>query len=223
MTITIIITNKLHLLGLRIIIQFNNKGAGKVRICTAHAVSIGTFCQSAVFIRNQMSKECKSKRHLLPFDVVYSNPEMVVDCIRNRFNVFLNRQLIYGKVNKSGHVIYDRLNQEFHNWRSEGKSHCTFHHHDLTRDELHYKYAEGCEKFLALSNVPHTKLFVCTTNPDSRRLTVKSRTDLAKEISEMFPDSHVLLVDIRVEKQLPRKCTTVREIVETVTVTHILR
>ena len=167
-----------------------------------------------------MSEECKRKRPLLPFDVLYSNPEMVVDCIRNRFDVFLSRQHIYGKVNKSGHSTYDRLNQEHHNW-SEEKSHCTFHHHNLTRDEVHERYAKGCKYFLALSNVPQTKLFVFTTNPDSRRLTDKNRTDMAKEISKMFPNSHVLLVDIMVEEHLPSKCKTVREIVDTVTVTHI--
>ena len=50
----------------------------KVKICTAHVVSIGFFCQSSVFIRTQMSTESKSKRQLLPFDVIYSNPKMVI-------------------------------------------------------------------------------------------------------------------------------------------------
>ena len=37
----------------------------------------------------------------------------------------------------------------------------------------------------------------------------------------MLPNTSDLLVDIRVETQLPRKCTTEREIVETVIVKHI--
>ena len=129
-------------------------GVSKVRICTAHAFSIGSFCQSASFIRKRLNIEGKNQRPLLPFDVVYSNPRMVVDCIRTRFSEFLCREKIDRKVGRSGHMTYDRLNQEFHNW-SEKKSPCTFHHHDLTRDEVFDKYVKGCDYFLAsIGGVP---------------------------------------------------------------------
>ena len=122
---------------------------------------------------------------------------------------------------RSSHTVYDQLNKDFHGW-SEKKSHCTFHHHNLTRDSLHEKYAKGCEYFLALSQVTQHKLFVCTTNPScNSNLTEKSTSKLVKAISDMFPYSHVLFVKIKVDSRLPRKSKTARKVVDTLTVTHL--
>ena len=194
----------------------------KVKICTAHVVSIGFFCQSSVFIRTQMSTESKSKRQLLPFDVIYSNPKMVIDCIRDRFRKFLCREYIFDLGPRSGHKVYDRLNKDFHSWSQKKNSRCTFYHQNLTRDSLREKYVKGCEYFLALSKVPKTKLFLCTLNPCGQsNLTERSTEKLVKAISDMFPYSHVLFVNIKIDKQVPRKSEIVREIVHTVTVTHL--
>lgn len=119
-------------------------------------------------------------------------------------------------------MTYDRLNQEFHNWSGK-KSPCTFHHHDLTRVEVFDKYVKGCEYFLALSDVPQTKLFVFTTKPNSRSTqTDNSIIDMAEAISDMFPNSHVLWVDIRVQKHSQRKSKTKHRTVGTVTLAHLM-
>lgn len=169
-----------------------------------------------------MSAESKSKRPLLPFDVIYSSPEMVADCIRDRFDTFLCEKYIYGMGPRSGHTVYDQLNANFHGWSQTRNSHCTFHHHNLKRVSVHEKYTKGCEYFLALSQVAQHKLFVCTTNPSCKsNLTEKSTGVLVKAISEMFPYSHVLFVNIKVDNTSPRKSKTARTVVETVTVTHL--
>ena len=193
-----------------------------MKIFTALAVSIGSFCQSSAFIRRQMNAESKANRPLLPFDVVFSNPMMVVDCIRDRFDKFLCRQHIQGMGARSGHTVYDQLNKDFHGWSQKRSSPCTFNHHNLASDSVHQKYAKGCEYFLALSKVPKTKLFLCTLNPCGQsNLTERSTEKLVKAISDMFPYSHVLFVHIKIDKQLPRKQETVRKVVDTVTVTHL--
>ena len=169
-----------------------------------------------------MSTESKSKRQLLPFDVIYSNPKMVIDCIRDRFRKFLCREYIFDLGPRSGHKVYDRLNKDFHSWSQKKNSRCTFYHHNLTRDSLREKYVKGCEYFLALSQVAQIKLFVCTTNPScDSNLTDKSTGKLIKAISDMFPLSHVLFVHIKVDKALPRKTKIARKVVDTVTVTHL--
>ena len=169
-----------------------------------------------------MSAESKSNRPLLPFDVVFSNPMMIVDCIRDRFDNFLCRQHIHGMGLKSGHTVYDQLNKDFHSWSQTRNSHCTFNHHNLTSDSLHAKYAKGCEYFLALSKVSQTKLFICTLNPCCQsKMTEKSTNKLVKAISDMFPESHVLFVNIEINKTLPRESKTARKVVDTVTVTHL--
>jgi hypothetical protein len=169
-----------------------------------------------------MCAESKFDRPLLPFDVVFSNPMMIVDCIRDRFNTFLCRQYIHGMGARSGHTVHDQLNKDFPGWSQKRSSRCTFNHHNLTSDALHQKYAKGCEYFLALSKVSKPKLFLCTLNPSGQsNLTEKSTAKLVKAISNMFPYSHVLFVNIKIDKQVPRKSETVREIVHTVTVTHL--
>ena len=123
---------------------------------------------------------------------------------------------------RSGHKIYDQLNQDFHGWSQKRNSQCTFHHHNLTKDSVHEKYAKGCEYFLALSQVAQSKLFVCTTNPSCNSdLTEKRKSKLVMAISAMYPYSHVLFVNIKVDKTSPRKSKTARKIVHTVTVTHL--
>jgi hypothetical protein len=123
---------------------------------------------------------------------------------------------------RSGHTVYDQLNEDFHGWSQKRNSQCTFNHHDLTSDPVHEKYAKGCEHFLALSEVTQTKLFLCTLNPSCQsNMTEKSTRKLVKVISEVFPHSHVLFVNIHVDKKLPRKSKTARKVVNTVTVTHL--
>jgi hypothetical protein len=203
-------------------IELPTIGARRVKICPSHAVSIGFFCQSSAFIRRQLSDESKRKRPMLPFDVVFSNPMMVIDCIRDRFEKFLCKKYMYRKGPKSGHTAYDQLNADFHCWSQKRNSQCTFNHHNLTSDSVHEKYAKGCEHFLALSKVTQTKLFLCTLNPSCEsNMTETSTRKLVKAISEMFPHSHVLFVNIQVDKNLPRKSKTTRKVVNTVTVTHL--
>ena len=143
---------------------------------------------------------------MLPFDVVFSNPMMVIDCIRDRFEKFLCKKYMYRKGPKSGHTAYDQLNADFHCWSQKRNSQCTFNHHNLTSDSVHEKYAKGCEHFLALSEVSQTKLFLCTLNPSCEsNMTETSTRKLVKAISEMFPHSHVLFCEHTGRQNITKK------------------
>ncbi len=108
-----------------------------------HVCSLGTLCHSASFLKRNNLKLCS-----FPFDWIFSNNNTVIDCIKNDFNIFLDKtyyRSIEGK--KCGHSIYG--NDYF------------FNHHNPLIHEGDYNYYVRCvNRFKNLLRSEGTKLFL---------------------------------------------------------------
>ena len=70
-------------------------------------ISIGTLCFSSQLIKNNFYKT-----ESYPFDWIVSNIDMCIDCIKNNFEIFLDKKYHYDEKydnnRKVGHNIYDK-------------------------------------------------------------------------------------------------------------------
>lgn len=104
--------------------------------------SLGSLCHSSQILKQNNLKKCS-----FPFDWIFSNYEMILDCLENDFKIFLDKSYyIHISKNKCGHSKYN--NQMF------------FHHNPLI-DKNHYNYFIRCVKrFKKLLEQEENKLFV---------------------------------------------------------------
>ena len=96
----------------------------------------------------------KVKKCSYPFDWIFSNPNMVIDCITNNFCKFLDRSLhcvyeIHKKntTNRSGHTVYGKR---------------IFNHHYILNDDTYYYFERCVHRFNILLAKPGRKLFIIT-------------------------------------------------------------
>lgn len=109
--------------------------------------SLGDRCCSAYWIKQMKLKKCS-----YPFDWIFSNIDMIIDCINNNFNIFLNRKLhLPGKDEySSNHKIY------IGPWKNAD----IFNHHNILND-THYNYFVRCvDRFKKLLEKDNNKLFI---------------------------------------------------------------
>lgn len=101
-----------------------------------YVCSLGTLCHTA-YIMKQLSLKTTS----YPFDWIFSNPEMIIDCISDKFSKFLDKTLY---TTESHHSIYGR----------------TFIHR-CPQIEENYKYYTRCiDRFNNLLSSKERKLFI---------------------------------------------------------------
>ena len=110
-----------------------------------HVCSLGTLCSSS-----QLCKDTGLKQESYPFDWIFSNPDIIVDIIKDNFTNFLNKELyINSTINKCGHALYgDNI----------------FNHHNPKDNDEHYSYFTRCvERFrILLRKTESNKLFIIT-------------------------------------------------------------
>lgn len=109
-----------------------------------HVCSMGTLCHSSMLIKKNNLKKCS-----YPFDWIFSNPDMIIDCIEDDFLKYLDKQyyIHYDNACVNGHSIYNSR---------------MFKHHNPLTNEDHYNYFIRCvNRFRQLIKNKELKLF-CT-------------------------------------------------------------
>jgi hypothetical protein len=108
-------------------------------------VSLGENCSTSWYL-----KSVGLKRYSYPFDWLFSSPEIVLDCINDRFTNFLDKTLLFNIEGRTsaGHRHY----------------HASLfnHRNPLDSDEDFAYYERCCERFLALSKSAKKLVFFIT-------------------------------------------------------------
>lgn len=113
-------------------------------------ISIGENCNSSWYL-----KETGIKKASYPFDWVFSSPDIIIDCIKDDFNKFLDTKLIIDRETKAGHNYYhDNL----------------FNHRNPLRsdDDLSY-YARCVGRFMNAIHLNEPILYICTVVNESNK------------------------------------------------------
>lgn len=137
--------------------------------------SLGTICHTASCIKEKNMKKCS-----YPFDWIFSNPEMIIDCINDDFVKFLDRSLHMASVrypsntkDKSGHKIYG--------------GHIFNHHYIL--EDTQYEYFVRCvNRFRELTKINDNKLFIISY--------INQEQDITKKIQKQLNDLYTTLQKI---------------------------
>ena len=110
-----------------------------------HICSLGGLCHSAQIIKRNKLKVCS-----YPFDWIFSNPNMVIDCVEDGFAKFLD---------KSYYINVSLLKCK-HSYYNQG---ITFKHHNPLKKKKHYDYYVRCaDRFKSLLQYQEHKLFIMT-------------------------------------------------------------
>jgi hypothetical protein len=106
--------------------------------------SLGSLCQSSQILKQNNLKKCS-----FPFDWIFSNCDIILDCLENNFKIFLDKSYYIDiSKNKCGHSKYNPQ---------------MFFHHNPLIDENHYNYFVRCvRRFKKLLLLEENKLFIMT-------------------------------------------------------------
>jgi hypothetical protein len=143
-----------------------------------YTCSLGKICQSSQVLKRNMYKSCS-----YPFDWIFSNSKMIIDCLEDNFNTFLDKSY-YINISElqCGHSKYNSLNM--------------FNHHNPLINEDHYNYFIRCvDRFRILLKKPEHKLFLMTfVNLDSVNENTKNEViDFNNKFSK-YTSNYKLLV-----------------------------
>ena len=116
-------------------------------------VSLGENCSSAWYL-----KQIGLKKASYPFDWIFSSPEIVLDCINNNFERYLNRRFITPKPNNTsaGHSYYHEN---------------LFNHRNPLSSEDDYNYLQRCcNRFIEILKSQSSCCYLITLiNESSKR------------------------------------------------------
>ena len=118
-----------------------------------YTCSLGKICHSSEILKKNMHKTCS-----YPFDWIFSNSKMIIDCLEDNFNIFLDKSYYINISNKRcGHAYYNReiVNHYFR------LNQVLFNHHNPLNNENDYNYYTRCvNRFRELLNCEESKLFI---------------------------------------------------------------
>lgn len=127
-----------------------------------HVVSLGPYCLPSIILQG-----AGLKKYSLPFDWIYSAPQMVIDCLADDFAMFLDRRY-YSSIS---HPTRKDPGAEHHFYRDQYGIKELFAHRDPTGGE-DYLYLVRCvERFRQLLRADDTKLFLVVGRPAPYDLT----------------------------------------------------
>jgi hypothetical protein len=110
-----------------------------------HVCSLGTLCHTAGILKNYNLKICS-----YPFDWIFSDCNIIIDCIKTDFKIFLNKENYIDIKNKwndnqCGHKIYHSN---------------MFNHRDPRKDADYEYYVRCIDRFKTLLANDENKLFI---------------------------------------------------------------
>jgi hypothetical protein len=123
-----------------------------------YVCSLGSFCHAACYLKDNKLQHCS-----YPFDYAISAPEMITDCLRDDFKLFLDR---------TRHVEYEEKGVLMSNHKLYGKFchivglnkeiflNSTFRHHNITKDKDYNSFVRKVERFRMLLKKEEPKLFL---------------------------------------------------------------
>lgn len=124
-----------------------------------YVCSLDSFCHTACYLRDNKLQHCS-----YPFDYVISAPEMVTDCLRDDFKLFLDRtryeEYVYfdGTIS-SNHKLYGKFSYAL-GLNKETFFNSTFRHHNITKDTDYNSFVRKVERFRILLKKEESKLFL---------------------------------------------------------------
>ena len=165
-------------------------------------ISLGQNCNTAWYL-----KSAGLKKASYPFDWIFSSFSIVLDCIKDNFQKFLDVNLIESKGKQAGHKGYH--------------SHL-FNHKNPLKSPKEYKYYTRCVKrFTTILNKEGSILFICTVlNEKNKRPTwakgfhntfeppkiqdQNSAMEMVNLISNIKPNSKFLFIEQYTECPKPK-------------------
>ena len=149
-----------------------------------YTCSLGWLCHSCQILKRNMYKTCS-----YPFDWIFSSIYVIIDCLEDNFNIFLDKSY-YINISESqcGHSKY---------------SYNMFNHHNPLTNQDHYNYYIRCvQRFKTLLKKPEHKLFLMTfVNLDSVNENTKNEViDFNNKFSK-YTSNYTLLVIFHIAKK----------------------
>jgi len=128
----------------------------------AHVTSLGSFCLTSSILKGN-----GLKKFSLPFDWIFSSPEVVIDCLENNFSIFLNSKY-YQSILKRKDGRTEKGTEHLYYKEFFGISDM-FTHHDLNVKE-DFEYIKRCvDRFQNLLKLDDGKLFVIL-DPENKNI-----------------------------------------------------
>jgi hypothetical protein len=121
-----------------------------------HLVPLGTFCLPSIVFR-----DAGLRRYSLPFDWIFSTPQMIRDCLADDFTTFLDRRH-YQPGDQSSH----EPGAEHLLYRERYGLPGLFVHHDPTRERDYLYFVRCVTRFRHLLSSTDAKLFVTIGRPN---------------------------------------------------------
>ena len=117
-----------------------------------YTCALGYFCQS-----NELLSNAKLKRESYPFDHMNSSPAMIIHCLSDNFEKFLDKQYYTypNHTENQSHTFYNP------------KGSYVFNHHNLLKDHDYAYFTRCVERFLNLLKKENPKLFVIFYNSNN--------------------------------------------------------
>lgn len=139
--------------------------------------SLGTLCFSSALIKSNNLKNCS-----YPFDWIFSNPNMIIDCIEDGFKIFLDKSY-YININDTscGHSMYHPT--------------MFFHRNPLIKEDDYNYYVRCVGRFKDLLSNLNTKLFIITFH-NNTEIHSKHKQDILSfnERLKQYTSNYKLLV-----------------------------
>ena len=123
-----------------------------------HVCSLGSFCHTAYHLQ-----QYHMRHTAYPFDWTLSSPRMVMDCLRDDFQTFLDhtQHVTVEPGISSNHLTYGSMVWG-KNFDGIFNQHLTFAHKDITTTTDYAYYQRCVERFRALLSSAEPKLFILT-------------------------------------------------------------
>jgi hypothetical protein len=140
-----------------------------------YVCSLGSLCHSASILkRNNL------RLVAYPFDWIFSNENIILDCLKNNFSVFLDKDnYINISINKCGHKLY-------HN--------SMFNHHNPLCKEDDYDYFKRCvNRFNELLKKDDKKLYMMINVNNLNKLISNDKIIYFNDEFKKYTSNYILL------------------------------
>lgn len=142
-----------------------------------YVCSLGTHCHTSTNIKNMGLKKMS-----FPFDWIFSNTDMIIDCIADDFKIFLDKShyVSMSPEIRCTHNIYGSL---------------MFNHHDPLKNVHEYEYFVRCvNRFKALLATEKPKLFILTSTNNSLPIDTSKIVDFNNKFKKYTTNYKLLYI-----------------------------
>ena len=155
-----------------------------------HVCSLGSFCHTAYHLQQYHMRHAA-----YPFDWTLSSPRMVMDCLRDDFQAFLDpaQHVMVDPGISSNHLAYGSMVWG-KNFDGIFNQHLTFAHKDITTTTDYAYYQRCVERFRALLSSPEPKLFILTAQ--DMEYDPQEIHELRDMLRQRTQNSHVLCISL---------------------------